>query len=87
MPCGVWKTTLSGSFCEAGLKKLETTVLVVVAAIRRLAGGGEISLSVELTRFNDAGVIVRHIPRRVARLVEVAAKREAQYVKCMQSGR
>lgn len=41
---------LSGAFCDAGLKNDATALLVVVDSIRRLTGGGEMSLSADADR-------------------------------------
>jgi hypothetical protein len=51
----------SGSFADAGLKKFATALFVVVAATFRFAGGGDMSRSVVLVRFNVPGAMLRYV--------------------------
>lgn len=53
----VWNVIVSGAFRDAGVKKLETALLDVVAVIRRFGGGGEMSTSADATRFGEIGGI------------------------------
>lgn len=70
--------TLSGSFSDAGLKKLDTALFVVVVVILRLVGGGEMSRSVVLARLRDPEAIC-------VRVVHPKERIETERNVCMQN--
>ena len=87
----IWNEDFSGSFSDAGLKKLDTALLVVIAAIFLLTGGGERSLAVELGLFVEPMAvlcIVEHI--KAGLLIQInlgfSSNREVlALMRCMQN--
>jgi hypothetical protein len=53
----VVNVSFSGSFCDAGLKKFATVLLVVVVVTFRFVAGGEISRSAVDVRFRVAMIL------------------------------